>query len=667
MSKARTNVVALNVATPLPIPSGIVPSKHLRQFSSRIAGNGSGALPGAVTVAAGAVTAIALGTAGTAYSTVSTRVLIVGDGTGAAAHVTVGGGGDITGYVIDSGGAGYTTATAYVVDGPVVVLVGDSIATESPTPANFGASLWYTLVTAVQQANPGRSISFFNRAVGGQTWTTLNGTANANWPGWYSNHSKAWLDYVKEVRPDAVVVALGMNDAENFVFAQMKAAIDKMLAFSQEPDIILATTMTPSSTTADTSYSSFTAQNGRDACAAYVRGYALADGYGLLDFGRQLRLVRDGYDQRVAALRQISSASAALPWTATTQAQSDFSLGLSFAGVTGGWWTGGPQVLTVQLGTLGVNTVTELLIDDSAGFVRITVRDRQPGVGSTNQYQIVTTIARPTGTVVFGVLVQDQRLLVTVNGTVAFDKTIKRFAGIFYPVLSAVTTSISPTLTYCAGEAARYMAHMDDGALWGLTGDGTYQGNGLNHPSALAVATVIAPVVFGADWAHTVFTIGADAVGLTTNGGVGEPDPLCRLHVTKTQMSTDVVPIATANNLLLEDASAAGLTIMTEDGGTCRIMFADASNTQQFQIAYAHTSNIGTITHSGTDVLSMLAAVAYWGVPMRLASYAKASLPSAATAGAGGMIYVTDDVGGATPAFSDGAAWRRVADRNVIS
>lgn len=52
--------------------------------------------------------------------------------------------------------------------------------------------------------------------------------------------------------------------------------------------------------------------------------------------------------------------------------------------------------------------------------------------------------------------------------------------------------------------------------------------------------------------------------------------------------------------------------------------------------------------------------------PLQLASYAKAALPSAATY-VRGLIYVTDDIGGATPAFSDGTNWRRTADRNVIS
>lgn len=52
--------------------------------------------------------------------------------------------------------------------------------------------------------------------------------------------------------------------------------------------------------------------------------------------------------------------------------------------------------------------------------------------------------------------------------------------------------------------------------------------------------------------------------------------------------------------------------------------------------------------------------------PILLQDFAKADLPSAAN-WTGGMVYVTDDVGGATPAFSDGTNWRRTADRNVIS
>jgi hypothetical protein len=53
------------------------------------------------------------------------------------------------------------------------------------------------------------------------------------------------------------------------------------------------------------------------------------------------------------------------------------------------------------------------------------------------------------------------------------------------------------------------------------------------------------------------------------------------------------------------------------------------------------------------------------GIPI-LPTYTVATVPSAATF-ARGMIYVSDETGGAVPAFSDGADWRRVTDRAVVA
>jgi hypothetical protein len=51
--------------------------------------------------------------------------------------------------------------------------------------------------------------------------------------------------------------------------------------------------------------------------------------------------------------------------------------------------------------------------------------------------------------------------------------------------------------------------------------------------------------------------------------------------------------------------------------------------------------------------------------PVRVKSYLVASVPSAAATGQ--VIFVSDETGGATLAFSDGTGWRRVADRVVVS
>jgi hypothetical protein len=52
---------------------------------------------------------------------------------------------------------------------------------------------------------------------------------------------------------------------------------------------------------------------------------------------------------------------------------------------------------------------------------------------------------------------------------------------------------------------------------------------------------------------------------------------------------------------------------------------------------------------------------------MKAASYTVATAPDASTAGAGAIIYVSDEAGGAVLAYSDGTNWRRVTDRTVVS
>jgi hypothetical protein len=50
----------------------------------------------------------------------------------------------------------------------------------------------------------------------------------------------------------------------------------------------------------------------------------------------------------------------------------------------------------------------------------------------------------------------------------------------------------------------------------------------------------------------------------------------------------------------------------------------------------------------------------------RLKRYTVATLPNA-TSNISGMVAVTDETGGAVPAFSDGTDWRRVTDRAIVS
>lgn len=53
--------------------------------------------------------------------------------------------------------------------------------------------------------------------------------------------------------------------------------------------------------------------------------------------------------------------------------------------------------------------------------------------------------------------------------------------------------------------------------------------------------------------------------------------------------------------------------------------------------------------------------------PIRMGSASVSALPPAGTVGAGALILVPDETGGAVVAFSDGSAWRRVTDRAIVS
>ncbi len=108
----------------------------------------------------------------------------------------------------------------------------------------------------------------------------------------------------------------------------------------------------------------------------------------------------------------------------------------------------------------------------------------------------------------------------------------------------------------------------------------------------------------------------------------------------------------------------------TAESGTYSMTYGiDASGATDF---YADIPAVGTGVTNAFNGAAVLGNFQKAGsviddariTPLRTAL--KASLPSAATY-VRGLIYVSDETGGATPAFSDGTNWRRVADRAIVS
>ncbi len=73
------------------------------------------------------------------------------------------------------------------------------------------------------------------------------------------------------------------------------------------------------------------------------------------------------------------------------------------------------------------------------------------------------------------------------------------------------------------------------------------------------------------------------------------------------------------------------------------------------------TTNTNTVLNVPADGTITL------GLPLQLVAKTVATLPNAAQAGAGALVFVSNAAGGSVPAFSDGTQWRRMTDRAVVS
>lgn len=106
-------------------------------------------------------------------------------------------------------------------------------------------------------------------------------------------------------------------------------------------------------------------------------------------------------------------------------------------------------------------------------------------------------------------------------------------------------------------------------------------------------------------------------------------------------------------------SAAGGFRPKANDGaalGSATVSFADLFLASGAVVNFANGN--ATLTHSTGKIAS--------NVPLQLPSYTVAGVP-AASLGAGSIIYVSNESGGAVLAFSDGTDWRRVTDRAVIS
>lgn len=392
-----------------------------------------------------------------------------------------------------------------------VVAFGDSTYTKRADAISESDSVWNIFCKRLAAMYPDKNFTFVNRAIGGQTWTNARkGNLPTDFPSWYTNTSRNWMEYVEDESPDLVLVGFGMNDKQNFVAADMDQVMLELKASTSNvktPDIVVGTNLTPSKFVAG--YAEKAEQEGRDFVAGYERLKCLAEGIPMLDFNRQLSVVRDGYDVFESSMVRLQTHTSDNitngKYTSPVECR-DFTIIADVVGGTSAIFNGTNGTLALKTGR-GEHDL--LFITSVGGFLRFRLF-YQAGVAYKD---IQTTFPEPLGTYAILVNKSGNRLSVKFSETADVDFVIDIsdficHGGVFAPEFGYFGTNNGPfsSVSFSYGEQTRYKPSILDSDVFGDLGGGAPQlllpngGNGVNHPSSVGCSVIYSPVVESADF-----------------------------------------------------------------------------------------------------------------------------------------------------------------------
>jgi hypothetical protein len=140
----------------------------------------------------------------------------------------------------------------------------------------------------------------------------------------------------------------------------------------------------------------------------------------------------------------------------------------------------------------------------------------------------------------------------------------------------------------------------------------------------------------------------------------------------------------TGGNSAVADSIADTLTLTAGDGITIVVdsatdtitfgvqsgseIFVDGADFGTVEEPVTVSDDLGLVTDAVTeeaDLGTLVTAGLIYPDQFVLPSYTVSTLPAATPAGQ--MAYVTNESGGAVPAFADGTNWRRVTDRAIVT
>lgn len=387
-----------------------------------------------------------------------------------------------------------------------VGITGDSLTTFLATEdGNRINGLSPQLTRWLRSHFPDKSFEFFYRGIGGMAYFYLDSIVT-DFPipsntEWEPSETEKWSETLAGLNLDWLFVGFGMNDGNLWNVGQfqpdnMMEALSTISKSKSRPNIILCTNLKPSTTTADVNFSSFAAQNGRDAVAGYTRSVAKYFNWGLLDFNRWMNIARDGEDVRGSFMQFMGTLSGSIPLSHETLVR-DYVAAVTVENIPVDFFNPGGSGERLQFPIAPFNK-SIVHIFERSGKLEFEVISDIIGAGNTGagRMRYKTDVDAPTSGETFTcyMAITDNWLNLKLMGTEVFNGKIIRHGGKFQPYFMYSNNAAGVAAEWDLYLGVNYPSTpiLEDEDLWALPELG---GNGVNHPNSVALGLLYNPVL----------------------------------------------------------------------------------------------------------------------------------------------------------------------------
>jgi hypothetical protein len=251
------------------------------------------------------------------------------------------------------------------------------------------------------------------------------------------------------------------------------------------------------------------------------------------------------------------------------------------------------------------------------------------------------------------------------------------FGNIFANGTAVLANTVGDTVTFTAGDNIAITGNATTKSVtFAVTGISLNSiSNGTSNVTVVSSGGNVTVGVAGNEIAE-FSSLGLSVTGNVTGNGAGLSGINTFSNVTidggnsivASSISDTLTLIAGTGIVLLGNSAADTITIATSGSG--QSIFATGGDMGLITETPVVTQDLGEIIAAVTESYD-LAEIVQSGViypnQFVLPSYSVAEVGNLSVIPAAQMIFVTNESGGAVPAFSDGTNWRRVTDRAIVT